>query len=247
MERVSFQYLLVTDLDNTLVGDDRATEALNQWLEAKRSQVCFVYATGRSYASTWELITEKNLLEPDYLIAGVGSEIYQQNRLDESWAELISTNWDRREIAAIAAQFPELEPQLASEQNPWKISYFLKPESALILSKLPEKIAQAGFSAQLIYSSDRDLDILPKKGNKGNAVTYLQKRLQIQSKATIVCGDSGNDISLFEQNACGVIVGNAQSELLKWYREFGRKNHYLAHTDYAWGIQEGIKYFWGVE
>ena len=69
------KFLLVTDLDNTLVGDDEATQVLNQRLQSKRSQICLVYATGRSYASTCELIAQKQLLEPDYLIAGVGSEI----------------------------------------------------------------------------------------------------------------------------------------------------------------------------
>lgn len=242
------QYLLVTDLDHTLVGDDVATQVLNQRLEAERDRFCFVYATGRSYASTRNLMKEKQLLEPDYLIAGVGSEVYQGHCLDSTWAELMSANWNRSAIAALAEEFSALKPQSDGEQNPWKISYFLQPElAAEVISKLEKEIAKAGFFAQIIYSSDRDLDILPKRGNKGKAVTYLQKRLNIQSEAAVVCGDSGNDISLFEQEACGVIVGNAQPELLKWYRESGKNNHYLARASHAWGMLEGIKYFWGIE
>ncbi|MGL5065080.1 MAG: HAD family hydrolase, partial [Microcoleus sp.] len=80
----------------------------------------------------------------------------------------------------------------------------------------------------------------------GNALTYLQKRLQIRSEATLVCGDSGNDISMFEQDARGVIVGNALSELLDWYRRYGNPNHYLARSKCAGGIMEGMKHFWGL-
>lgn len=120
------KFLLVTDLDNTLVGDDRATLALNQRLRSLRSQFCLVYATGRSYTSTCELIAQKQLLDPDYLIAGVGSEIYQNGTLDLDWATHLSHNWDKLAVASIAQQFSQLELQSPLEQNPWKMSFFWK-------------------------------------------------------------------------------------------------------------------------
>lgn len=241
------KFLLVTDLDNTLVGDDRATLALNQRLRSERSQFCLVYATGRSYSSTCELIAQKQLLEPDYLIAGVGSEIYQDGTLDLDWATHLSHNWDKLAVASIAQQFSQLELQSPLEQNPWKMSFFLEetpPVAAAILSDLQQKISAAGLAAQIIFSSNLDLDILPQNSNKGNALTYLQKRLQIPPEKTLVCGDSGNDISMFEQDARGVIVGNALSELLEWYRQYGNQNHYLASSKCASGILEGMQYFW---
>jgi len=240
------KFLLVTDLDNTLVGDDEATQVLNQRLQSKRSQICLVYATGRSHASTCELIAQKQLLAPDYLIAGVGSEIYQDGALDLDWAEHLSQDWDKMAIASLAQQFSQLKPQSLQEQNPWKISYCLEPaaENSSTLQALQHKLTASGLAAQIIFSSNRDVDILPQTSNKGNALTYLQKRLQIQSEATLVCGDSGNDINMFEQDVRGVIVANALSELLEWHRECGTKNHYLAGSACAWGIMEGMAYFW---
>ncbi|MEG4394853.1 sucrose-phosphate phosphatase [Microcoleus sp. BROC3] len=240
------KFLLVTDLDNTLVGDDEATQVINQRLQLKRSQICLVYATGRSHASTSELIAQKQLLEPDYLIAGVGSEIYQDGTLDLDWAEYLSQDWDKMAIASLAQQFSQLKPQSVKEQNPWKISYCLEPaaENSSTLDALQQKLTESGLAAQIIFSSNRDVDILPQTSNKGNALTYLQKRLQISSEATLVCGDSGNDINMFEQDVRGVIVANALSELLEWHRECGTKNHYLAGSACAWGIMEGMAYFW---
>ncbi|WP_293154444.1 MULTISPECIES: sucrose-phosphate phosphatase [unclassified Microcoleus] len=241
------KFLLVTDLDNTLVGDDEATQLLNQHLQSKRSQICLVYATGRSHASTCELISQKQLLAPDYTIAGVGSEIYQNATLDLDWAEYISQNWDKIAIASLAQQFKQLKPQSLTEQNPWKISYCLEPEAdnSSILQELQQKLTTSGLAAQIIFSSNRDLDILPKTSNKGNALTYLQQHLQIPSDATLVCGDSGNDISMFEQDVRGIIVANAMSELLAWHRKYGTTNHYLAGSACAGGIMEGMNYFWG--
>lgn len=241
------KFLLVTALDNTLVGDDEATQVLNQFLQSKRSQICLVYATGRSHASTSELIAQKQLLAPDYLIAGVGSEIYQDGSLDLDLAEDLSQGWDKMAIASLAQQFSQLKSQSSKEQHPWKISYSLEPaaENSSTVQAWQQKLTESGQPPQIIFSSNNDRDILPQTSNKGNAITYLQKRLQIPSEATLVCGDSGNDISMFEQDVRGVIVANALSELLEWHRECGTENHYLAGSACAWGIMEGMAYFWG--
>jgi sucrose-6F-phosphate phosphohydrolase len=238
------KFLLVTDLDNTLVGHKLALQTLNDRLAAMRNQVYLVYATGRSYSSTCQLMAEVGLLQPDYCIAGVGSEIYQGNAPDTTWMAQLSENWERETICEIARQFPELAPQPASEQNPWKISFFLNPAAPeATIAELEMRLRQAGLAAQVVFSSGRDVDILPQFSNKGNATAYLQKRLEVHRETTLVCGDSGNDISLFEAPARGVIVSNAQPELLDWYRNFGQPHHYLAQRPCAAGILEAIEYF----
>ena len=70
-----------------------------------------------------------------------------------------------------------------------------------------------------------------------------KKRLAVSADKTLVCGDSGNDISLFEVNARGVIVGNARAELLNWHRDFGESRHFLAKAHCAGGILEAIAHF----
>jgi len=240
------KFLLVTALDNTLVGDDEATQVLNQRLQSKRSQICLVYATGRSHASTCELIAQKQLLAPDYLIASVGSEIYQDGSLDLYEAQYLSQGRDKIAIPSLDQQFSQLKSPSPKKQNPWKSSYSLEPaaENSSTFQAFQQKSTEWGLPAQTIFSSNSDVDLLPQTSNKGNALTYLQKRLQIPSEATLVCGDSGNDISMFEQDVRGVIVSNALSELLEWHRECGTENHYLADSACAWGILEGMAYFW---
>lgn len=235
--------LLVTDLDNTLVGNDQATRMLNQKLLNIRDNLYLIYATGRSYNSAMELKSQKQLLEPDYWVTGVGTEIYHQGKLDSVWANKLSQQWNREKIANVVQSFPDLIPQSDLEQNPWKISYLTQPQKSSVLEELQIQLNQAGLASQIIFSSGRDVDIVPSNADKGLAITYLRESLQIPKELTVVCGDSGNDISLFRQSTLGIIVSNAQSELIDWYTSNSRPNLYLATSPYARGILEGLVYF----
>jgi sucrose-6-phosphatase len=254
--------LLITDLDNTLVGDHKATQTFNQRIQEQRSQVCLVYSTGRSLTSFRQLLEEQHLLQPDYLITGVGTGIYHfqqvgtqvaasdwldSARLDPVWANLLSQNWNRSAIADLTRRFPTLVPQADTEQNPWKLSFLVNSDETDIsagdlLSALQHQLLQADLTAQIVFSSGKDLDILSLAANKGNAATFLRQQLQIPAATTLVCGDSGNDISLFEHAQLGVIVQNAQPEILEWYQRHRQPGHYLAQQPYAWGILEGLEH-----
>ena len=279
--------LLITDLDNTLVGDDLATKKLNHHLSKHRQHYIVVYATGRSYCSAQKLKSERELLEPDYWVTGVGTEIYAKNYLDLDWAVQISADWQREAIAnLVESEFSELKCQVDQEQNPWKLSFQLpdlchsqskdnddnrdlanikyfdphphylrsNPLDSFVLkerdrfksktiNQLNIRLQQQQLNAQVIFSSNLDVDILPINANKGNAVVYIQQKLGITSSQTLVCGDSGNDISMFQQPTFGVIVNNAQIELIEWYQIYADKHHYLANSSYASGILEALQKF----
>jgi sucrose-6-phosphatase len=245
--------LLVTDLDRTLVGNDRSLDLLNQILARYRQTVGtkLVYATGRSKESYQELTQTQSLLTPDALIAAVGTEIYlgASTDPDPEWVAKLSINWQREQIVEIASRFADLEPQPLAEQRPFKVSYYLSPSVvAAVVPQLQELLADRELDVEIIYSGNKDLDILPRGGDKGTAVQFLRDRWQIDPVQTVVCGDSGNDISLFKYGIeRGIIVGNAHSELRLWYELHPVDYHYLAVADYAAGILEGLKYFQFVE
>ncbi len=243
-------FLFVTDLDHTLVGDDNALKELNQQLSQHRQEygTKIVYATGRSRQLYQELKAEKQLLDPDALIASVGTEIYDddgQDTPDPGWSEKLSQGWDREVVVATATHFADLVPQPDTEQRPFKVSYFLTEEAAVeVLPRLESRLAERGLDVKLIYSGGHDLDILPRNADKGLAVQFLQQKWGIDHTKTVVCGDSGNDIALFSVGeARGVIVGNARPELRKWYDENPADYRYLAQKYCAGGILEGLRHF----
>lgn len=242
-------FLFLTDLDNTLVGDAEALATLNQHLAEHRDRygTKIVYVTGRSLTLYRQLEAEQDLLEPDVLVVAVGTEIYcgGSPTPDPEWAQQLSAGWERDRVLATTAHFADLVPQPHSEQGPFKLSYFLSPEAATeVLPLLGDRLQAQGVDARLVYSSHQDLDILPKRGNKGTAMAFLQGRYQMPQTRTVACGDSGNDIGFFETGlARGIIVGNARPELLEWHRQNPDENRYLAQAACAGGILEGLNHF----
>lgn len=241
------QWLLVTDLDNTLVGDNQSLAELNAILQAHRQDIFLVYSTGRSLTSYQHLCTEVELLEPDALVTSVGTEIYDRNsdRPNSDWSAQLQENWDRDVVAAIAQAFSVLTPQLDEAQGPFKASYHIAPEDAeKILPELEACLQEKQLSAQIIYSSGRDLDILPAAADKGNAMTFVRQQFGVPLEQSIACGDSGNDRAFFRNpEQQGVIVGNALPELLDWHRQDPSPFRYLAKAYCAAGILEGLQYF----
>lgn len=254
------QFLFITDLDHTLVGDDQAMAQLNQRLEQHRHQNAtkIVYSTGRSLFLYRELIKQqkakqKELLNPDILVCAVGTEIYDNYQDDDQdkltintkWSNNLSEAWDRDLVVKISAAFTELKPQPESEQRPFKVSYLVEEKIAIqIVPELERSLLEQKLDIQVIYSGGKDLDILPRKANKGMAMTFIRENLEIDVTQTVACGDSGNDIALFEgRKEKGIIVGNAKGELLEWHEANPNQNRYLAKAKFAAGIEEGLQYF----
>jgi sucrose-6F-phosphate phosphohydrolase len=242
-------FLFITDLDNTLVGDDAAMAELNRQLGQHRQVhgTQIVYSTGRSLTSYRHLRTQKPLLQPDILVAGVGTQIYHNDsdQPDSLWSDTLSHNWDRDLVVAIASHFADLTPQPEAEQNTYKVSYFLTAQAAVaVIPQLEELLRDQGLDSQIVYSGSIDLDILPRHANKGMAMAFLRKTLGVDSDRTVACGDSGNDLSMFvDRQERGIIVGNAMTELLDWHHANPSSNRYLANAHCAGGILEGLGYF----
>jgi hypothetical protein len=242
-------FLFVSDLDNTFVGDDTALATLQQYLKEHREThgTKVVYATGRSLQLYQDLAQEKSLMTPDALITSVGTEIYldpSHIKYDQSWSEILSQGWNREKISEIAGKFAELTPQPHSEQNPFKVSYYLSEKDAVtVIPSLKAHLSQSGLQTKLVYSGSHDLDILPINGDKGLALKYLREKWKVEPDKTVACGDSGNDIALFQGMERGIIVGNARNELREWYISHQKPHHYLSTASYAGGILEGLKHF----
>ncbi|MBD2136264.1 sucrose-phosphate phosphatase [Anabaena sp. FACHB-1237] len=241
------QFLFITDLDNTLVGDDAAMVKLMERLVEHRQKygTKIIYSTGRSLFLYKELKEEKQLPEPDILVCAVGTEIYTNNHINQNWSKKLSPNWHRDIVEKIAKSFPELEPQPNSEQGDFKLSYYLKEKLATtIVPELEQQLQAAQLDIQVIYSGSKDLDILPRNANKGMAMTFVRETLEIAVEKTVACGDSGNDIALFAgRKEKGIIVGNATKELLAWHHNNHSVNRYLATGKCAAGIDEGLQFF----
>jgi hydroxymethylpyrimidine pyrophosphatase-like HAD family hydrolase len=90
----------------------------------------------------------------------------------------------------------------------------------------------------VIYSSSRDLDVLPMKANKGNALTWLCGHLGLGVDEVVVAGDTGNDSSmLLLSGVRGIVPGNAEPELIQC---LDGADAYRATGLCARGVLEGL-------
>ncbi len=235
------RHLLITDVDNTLVGDDEAMERLFSLLEENRDMIAWGVVTGRSLELTIEVMTEYNFPTPDIMICSVGTEIYYgpDFRMDKGWQQHISWQWQAEAIKRALADFDFLVSQEAEGQRSHKISYYLEEKDSR-LQQVRDALEQMKLRCQVIYSHGQFLDILPLRASKGKAIEYLIQKYDFSPRHIMVAGDSGNDADMVDGRTRGLVVGNHSDEL-NHLRD--RPNIYFTPESYAAGIIDGLRHY----
>ena len=233
--------LMITDIDNTLVGEDESMRELFWLLQDRKEELAWGVATGRSLELTLDAMTEYNFPMPDILICSVGTEIYYgpDLRHDRGWQQHISYQWKAEEIKAVLNEYDFLVFQEAEGQRSHKISYYLE-EKDNRLQRLRDKLAEKKLRCQTIFSHGQFLDILPTRASKGKAIDYIRYKFDFSPIHVMVAGDSGNDEDMIDGAARGVVVGNHSTDLEKLSN---RPNIYFSPLSYAAGIIDGLRYY----
>ncbi|MGA7990103.1 MAG: HAD family hydrolase, partial [Thermoanaerobaculia bacterium] len=235
-------HVLVTDIDDTLLGDREGLRELLDWLQSQAPRVAFGIATGRTLAMALAILGEWGVPRPDLLVTSVGTEIYYGPSLtrDLAWARHIRPLWRRAGLAGALAGLPGLTPQPAMKQDEFKLSYDIDPARVWPLERLQGHLRARGLHARLIRSQDRFLDVLPVRASKGLAIRHLAYRLGLPLERFLVAGDSGNDVEMLLGDTLGVVVGNHKPEMKVLE---GADRVYFARSPYAGGILEGIRHY----
>lgn len=240
---VKLNYFLITDIDNTLIGqNNEQLHHLLDLLKKVRDKIGFGVATGRTVESAVRYMKEHNIdHSPDVIISSVGAEIYYGDLLhfSRTWRTHIASQWDRNKIKNLLDTLDFLEYQEEETQREFKISYRMEPAKDRI-AEIHALLINNKCRYNLVFSHSRFLDILPYRASKGKAIRFFSYNWGIPLGNILVCGDSGNDEEMLRGGPLTVVVGNHSPEIEKLR---GRKNIYFADSVCAGGIVEALEHY----
>ena len=262
--------ILATDLDRTLLpngpweGDGEAIGLFNELTDEHDTLV--VYVTGRNLDLTERAIQQYGVRYPDVLCGDVGTTIrrYEQGRWqsDEGWVAHVqrtSPRWDASAIKRAVAGVPGIREQEPEHQNPFKQSYYVDHDRRDSVLREVDAQVKGKFDEVIVYSFDSVddkglIDFLPASATKQTALEYVAESHGCPHEDVVFCGDSGNDIFPLTAGFCGVLVRNADDQLVAKVKEALAQNPalrvYFAKGDfmglsgyYTSGVIEGAYHY----
>jgi HAD superfamily hydrolase (TIGR01484 family) len=226
----------VTDVDDTLLGDDDAYRDFQQVAVASPG-LRVALNSSRPVASIERTLESlEPAFQPAAVIGAMGTEIRYNGRLLSEWTTRFG-DWSRHPIDDVMAQLG-FSPHDDEYQTSLKASFVVAGEESQQLAR--EAIAATGQSAKIVTSGTSDFDVLPPDADKGEATLFIAELLGVPLTRLIVAGDSANDVAMFGVAERGIVVGNAREELR---RAVNPECAYLATESRARGLLEGLKHY----
>jgi sucrose-6-phosphatase len=237
---------LAFDIDETLLENEVQQNGFyRKWTGLRfEHPPLLCYNTGRLLDDTRQLIHSRMLPEPDFIISGVGTNIYdfRNKQTLKEFSQILEEGWDRKKVQEVIAslEYP-VTPQPGHFQNDYKSSWFFDQASEEEIHRIEHMLARAGLEVSVVYSSARHLDVLPKWADKGSALEWLLHYLGIPAESCIVAGDSGNDSAMFRiEGIKGIVVGNTQPEL---YQATKSLPVYFSERPRYHAVLEGLRHY----
>ena len=230
------EWLLVSDIDDTLTGDRIALNGLLAAVREVTPRVRVVLNSSRPFGSVDKTLKDyfPPDFEPDGIVTGLGTEIRLHAAVVPEWSDRFG-QWPRQEIVDIVAHFGH-RAHPDEFQTRGKASFTVADRQAV--DELLEVLSARGLPFQAIYSGASDLDLIAPGAGKDEALLFLSRHFDVPSERVIAAGDSGNDLAMFEAAGRAIAVGNARRELVE---SAPRYKTYFARATHAGGVHEGLR------
>jgi len=251
--------ILATDLDRTLLPngswprDPAAIELFNTLTQ--RHEVLVVYVTGRNRNLTEAAIGEFGIRYPHVLISDVGTSIhrYADNawETDRGWVSQVmrtSPAWDAEAVRRDLRGIEGLAEQEREHCGLFKQSYYVDHEGRDATLRAVDLRVKGRYDEVIVYSFDSQsgkglLDLLPHSATKQTALEYVADAFGVSKSGVVFCGDSGNDVLPLTAGFRGVLVRNADEQLVSDVRQAIQANPDLS-IYFAKGGCKGLNGFY---
>jgi hydroxymethylpyrimidine pyrophosphatase-like HAD family hydrolase len=266
--QISKPFFFASDLDGTLVANDaenscdmQRTRQLLYHLRHVRCPICYVtyhlrhvrcpicYVTGRTLNMTRQLLSEFDLIDPDWLICSLGSEIYDRNRRPIwKWNRRTTLCPVREKIMQLLKNFKGLTLQEMKRQGPGKCGYYSNcSESERVKNDVRRQLEATLPQLTIVTIIDDTtgttlVDVISAKAGKSRAIFFISSDFGFQSNRIHYTGNSGDDLDALLSGISSTLVGNAssfiRSKILSEAKSLKNANVYLARACYGNGIIE---------
>lgn len=235
-------YLLISDMDGTLIGNDRKISENNVNAIKKFQEYGgkFGVATGRTVESAKRYID--NLPVDTPVILYNGAKIYDFNKekvlfeipLEEKVKELIKKIKEYDDTLGLEVYSNEN----TYIYNPCRFSNRFKNRKYVVYFDVPEEVWEENWTKvlivgekdqmdyleenfenifekiNLIRSGENFLEILPEETSKGSAMKKLCKIIGMDMSNIISVGDEMNDYEMIKESGYGFCVSNGNKKLI---------------------------------
>lgn len=234
-------YLLAIDLDGAMLSDRAANQRLAAFWQAYPDVPRLVYTSGMFYDSVIKAVWQHGLPEPAAIVGGVGTDIrlHPSGELCIQWQSRWWSSWQIDQVRQVLDGQSVLRLQPADCQSEFKRSYFVCNAAPQWLQETRRLLKERELAAELVYSSNRDLDIIPSGANKGAAIEFLARNWNIPRSRVIVAGDCENAISMYLLGYRGITTASAPTELLN----LNGPNIFRSKLSLADAVVDGVRYW----
>ena len=262
---------LAADLDGTLLPLADYPQNRTDLAELQRilttSGVRTLFVTGRHFASVAGLLQDLQLFPPDWIIANVGTEIYEPQAGSGSVVQYRPVGDYTAALDAIAAPevFERIRARLAAHGRLWeqeqekqgrhKLSYYsAAPEVDRLTREIESAIEAEGLPLGVVssvdpFNADGLIDVLPRGVNKNHALQWWCRWRSIPAEHIIYAGDSGNDLHAMRSGFATIVVGNAADEIKSAASDYHRQTFggldriYVSEAAATSGVLQGVRHF----
>lgn len=141
-----------------------------------------------------------------YNIVNANSDIITSN-LNVNWVTVVQA-WENR--AGVLVRKPE---ELIEKDQVIKAVFADDMEK---LDKVEDDVIEKfGRNNYVVRAADNFLEVMHKNVNKGIALEYLAKKLEIKNSEVLAIGDERNDIPMFNIAGTSVVMGNGSEDAKK--------------------------------
>jgi sucrose-6-phosphatase len=135
-----------------------------------------------------------------------------------------SPGWDADAVRRAVAGVEGLTEQEREHCGPFKQSYYVDHDRSEAILKTVDERVKGRFDEVIVYSFDSRsgkglLDFLPHSATKQTALEFIAAERGADKANVVFCGDSGNDVFPLTAGFSGVLVRNADEQLVASVRQ----------------------------